>query len=211
MSLSQKTLLAAVAAFAILSSSPRAGEDGLVSTMSLMYGVSEARGITVAVVKDAPTNVYTEDYAPPQVLEIIRPDMGPVTIGRLNTSCTCIQASLPKRSFAQGERIFIEVRNVQHSKGGNYAIFIQLTSPVKELLQAELWVQSTREKGQKAAPAPAQTTPKPEPAKPAPVFTQPATPSAQQPTGTPQPRVVPRSGGPVIRYEDITPYPSRGR
>ena len=119
-----------------------AGEQGLVSTMSLMNAVEQSNGITIVPAADVPAKVYTEDYGPSQVLEIIRPDMGPVSIGRLNSSCTCVQASLPKRDYAQGERILLEVRNVKATPpaGATYAVFVQLTGPVKEVLQYDIFV-----------------------------------------------------------------------
>lgn len=127
-----------------LASGAAAGEGGLTSNMELMAAVTSIDGIRIAAVDDEPSIRYTEDFSPSQVLEIIRPDMRPITIGRLATSCTCMQASTAKRSFAQGERALIEVRNVKATpaNGAVYAIFVQLTSPHKAALQFDMHVKS---------------------------------------------------------------------
>lgn len=202
----------------------QAGEQGLVSTMSLMNAVEQSNGITIVPAADVPAKVYTEDHGPSQVLEIIRPDMGPVSIGRLNTSCTCIQASLPKKDYAQGERILLELRNVKATPpaGATYAIFVQLTSPVKEVLQHEIFVKSTQKPGQKPAAAasnpPPAAVPSAAPAAGAPgnPYTPTTTLKGANERGvlvvpTPVQAYPSRPGRPPIKYEDITPYPSRNK
>lgn len=204
----EKCVVVAVLVFVV--AIPRvlpAGEGGLVSTMSLVAAVENAGGIHLAPALDVPGKRYTEDLAPPQVLEIIRPNQGPVTVGRLFTSCTCLSASLPKKSFAQGERIFVEVRNVKPTVAGGakYAVFVQLTSPVNETLQYDVFVKSERR------PAPAKSTPpaaetaapRPRPAAPPAAVDKGTTASPGQPASKPVPTP------PPFTYEDITPYRPR--
>lgn len=124
-------------------------QDGLVSTMELMEGITAIDGIRIVKPDDRSGTVYTEDYGPSQVLEIIRPNMGPITVGRLSTSCTCISAIMEKKTFGQGERAFIEVRNVKQSQpaGATYAVWAQLVSPYRAALQFEMFVKSDRKPG----------------------------------------------------------------
>lgn len=213
-----------------------AAQDGLVSTMELMEGIAAIDGIRIVKPADRSGTVYTEDYSASQVLEIIRPNMVPVTIGRLSTSCTCITASMEKKTFAQGERAFIEVRNVKPSKpgGATYAVWAQMTSPYRAALQFEMRVLSDRTPGDpvpETAPAPAAVTAPEEkqaaPATPAEVI--PATDSTPEiivPVADETTKVLPSasvsiprsativvdssssssSGSGVFRYENIAPY-----
>ncbi len=125
-------------------------EEGLASTLELMNAVGAIDGIRVVPAPDIPTRVYTEDYGPSQVLEIIRPDMGPVTVSRLATTCSCVHASMVKKTYAQGERAFVEIRNVKPSvaAGAEYGVFVVLNSPYRVALQAEVFVKSDRKPGE---------------------------------------------------------------
>ena len=125
------------------------GGEGLVSTLELMNAVAAIDGIRVVPATDVPGKVYTEDYGPSQVLEIIRPDMGPISVSRLGATCSCIQAFMAKKVFAQGERAFVEIRNVKPSQtgGAEYGVFVVLTSPYRAALQAEVFVKSDRKPG----------------------------------------------------------------
>lgn len=186
----------------------KAEDAGLVSTMELMSAVSSVQGISIVPVSDIPSKSYTEDYSSSQVFEIIRPDMGPITVGRLGSSCTCVRVSMDKRSFAAGERAILEVRNVKATPaaGAKYAIFVQLTSPVKQALQYDLFVKSDRKPGaaapQAGQPAVRSASPVAQPVRVAPMPTGQAAPIRQGGSA-----VVP----PQFRYEDITPYPKRER
>lgn len=170
-------------------------QEGLVSSMEMLDGVTSIDGIRLAKPADRAGTVYTEDYGTSQVLEIIRPNMGPIVVGRLSTSCSCIRASMDKKSFAQGERAFIEVRNVKQSQpnGATYAVWAQLVSPYRANLQFELFVKSDRQPGD---PVPVTIVP------------EVIVPSAGEPPVAVAPAVlVPKpSGNPSFRYEDIAPY-----
>ena len=197
--------LVALVFAALAASTLHAGETGLVSTMELMAAVSSHDGISVVPADGIPSNRYTGDYSPSQVLEIIRPDQGPISVGRLATSCTCLSASIPKRDFAQGERALIEVRNIKATPpaGATYAVFVQLTSPVKTALEYDMFVKSQSQpiqetqtpKAPQAVPAPA-AAPQPQAAAPATV--------TSQPVRVPHEQVVVIEGEPVVVSRTIT-------
>lgn len=191
------SFLAIFAAFHVLSpASARASEAELVSTMELMHAYAAVDGIQVVPATDVPLKVYTEDYSPSQVLEIIRPNQEPITVGRLATSCACLRASLPKQSFAQGERALIEVRNIKATpaNGATFAIFVQLVSPQKLALQYDIFAKSTRKPGDAAPVVAAPAHPVGEPVHAAPMA------GAAVPARNGQPKSHP------FKYEDIVPY-----
>lgn len=146
----------------------------LVSDFEMIFSaVAAVDGIRLVKADDVPGNVYTEDCGPSQVLEIIRPNQGAIHVGRLMTSCACLQATLAKREYAAGERAFIEVRNVKPTVAGGatYLVFAQLTAPHKETLQFELFAKSDRnlEKGktpQHTAPSSSSHSAQPQPITP---------------------------------------------
>lgn len=124
-----------------------AGENEvLVSSLELMDAVGAIDGIRVSPANDVPVRTYAEDYGPTRMLEIVRPDMGPITVSRLGTTCSCIRATMGKKSFGQGERAFVEIRNVKPSvpDGAEYGVFVLLNSPYRVPLQAEVFVKSDR-------------------------------------------------------------------
>lgn len=213
----KRTLLPLLVAF-IVSFTPsgaRAQDGSLVSTMGLDIGVESADGIRIVPAPDIHTGVYTQDLAPPQVFELIRPDNGPVSIGRLMTSCTCLSASMEKRNFGAGERAVLTVRNIKATpaEGATYAVFVQVTSPVQQTLQLDLFVKSGSAPGQ-AAPVPVPTAGAPEPFVIHDVPTDPPMPApyvSPSVITTPLHEVRPRRGPqpPPFRYEDVTPYTPR--
>lgn len=136
--MSRKNFLFAIA-FAILAAAAMAGESGsLVSSNEMIFDArAEHEGILIAVAADIPATRYTEDYAPSQVLELIRPGGGPITVGRLVTSCSCLSATMEKREFGPGERALIEVRTIKKPPIAEavYAVIVQLASPHRTALQ----------------------------------------------------------------------------
>ncbi|MCC8180064.1 MAG: hypothetical protein LIP23_04020 [Planctomycetes bacterium] len=120
------------------------GNGGTVeSGVGVLPAVESAEGYSIVPAPDAATSVYTEDLSPPQVVEVVRPGMEAFTVGRIVASCTCLKVSA-KRSYAAGERAFIEVRNVKPTQkdGALYAIFIEITTPVRVTLQHFIFVKS---------------------------------------------------------------------
>ena len=182
----RNTALAFLVAIALLASVKTAGgsEPALVSSMEMDFSaITAIDGIRVVPAKDMPGKIYTEDHAPSQVLEIIRNGQAPITVGRLMTSCSCLRATMEKKDFGQGERAFIEVRNVKPTQpnGATYLVFVQLHQPYKSTLQHELFVKSTGTSG--APPATVQ-------------------PQAPAPSVSPQPA----KQGAAFKFEGIVPY-----
>ena len=167
------------------------GDAGLVSTMDLMPSEPSLGGMFIAPAKDVPAKSYTEDYSPPQVFEIIRPNMEAISLGRLTTSCTCIRLTAEKTSFAAGERAILEARNVKATPAGGatYAIFVQMTSPQQGALQYTFFVKSVG-KGGVADSSPA-------------VLNMPDPPVVYAPPSSPTPKP------PEFNYTDIKPYTPR--
>lgn len=188
-------LLAAALHGAAFTAEGRPGEDeGLVSTPGLAIAVEEAAGIRIVPAPDIPSKSYTEDLAPPQVLEIIRPNQEPVLVGRLYSSCACVRVSLDKRRFGQGERAFLEVRTVKPTpaEGATYALFVELAHPVRETLQYDIFVKS---RPRAAATGRVEETPRP-PSRPVP----PAPPAAPAPPSRPEIRRPVPPGGEAGSY-----------
>lgn len=170
--------------FSLASGTVLCGE--LVSTMEMDFSAhGTIDGVRLVPAKDVPASVYTEDHAPPQVLEIIRPGQAPISVGRLMTSCTCLRATMEKRDFGQGERALIEVRNVKPTppEGATYLVFVRLNQPFQATLQYELFVRSTPKQ---AAPPPA---------------------ASGRPVPAPQHGAGP---GQNFKYDNVVPYPPRG-
>lgn len=116
----------------------------IVSTMRNVNAVGEMQGFRLNPAYDAAAPMTAEDLAPVQAFEILRPGGKPVTLGRLYTSCTCVQLEAPKRNFGPDERAILQLRNVKHTplNGQVYAIYVQITSPVRTTLRFDTFVQS---------------------------------------------------------------------
>ncbi len=114
-----------------------AREPRVVSTYGMTAAVESAGGFHIAPTPLTAPPSYTEDLAPPQVFELVRPGHLPVTVGRLLSSCTCLEVSMEKRSFGPGEKALITVRNVKPTPpdGAMYILFVEVTEPARETLQ----------------------------------------------------------------------------
>lgn len=134
--------LAAVLILAVVSGFTVAGE--IHSTMRNVNAVMEAHGFSVQPAPDVAAQTHAGDLSPTQVFEIMRPSDKPVTIGRLFTSCSCIQLETNKRTFRPGERAVLQLRNIRPTppQGQVYAIFVQITSPIRTTLRFDTFVQS---------------------------------------------------------------------
>ncbi len=181
----------AFVAVAIIAGTAVSGE--IYSTMRNVNAVPESHGYMLNPVFDVDVPRRDSDLAPPQAFEIIRPDDDrPVTIGRLFTSCTCIQLEAHKRTFRPGERAILQLRNIRPTppNGQVYAIFVQITSPIRATLRFDTFVQ----------------TGTPDPAAPiAAATTGGLNPNAPTPIPLPD---EPRLGGVVIIQEDPPTPPS---
>lgn len=119
---------------------------GVVSTMANVDAVSEAGGFYLVPVHGYSAVRVAGEEAPAQVFEVIRPRGEGFSIGRLHTSCTCVQVETPKSAYANGERAFLVLRNFRATppNGQNYAIYAQIVSPIRTTLRVDTFVQSDR-------------------------------------------------------------------
>lgn len=135
--------LAVVSLAALVATLGAAGE--IQSTMrNVSSGVYEAQGYQLSPAYDVQVASTARDLATPQAFELFRPDDRAVTIGRMFTSCSCIQLETTKRTFEPGERILFQLHNVRATptNGQVYAIFVQLTKPVRTTLRIDTFVQT---------------------------------------------------------------------
>ena len=112
-----------------------------------MAALSDAEGYHIAAASDMPGKSHEGDFATSQMLEIIRPDMAAFSVSRLSVSCDCLELSMEKKTFAQGERAFLELRNVESTppEGATYIIFVKLETPTNEALQHFVFVKSDQQ------------------------------------------------------------------
>ncbi len=131
-----------VCALAALASAAAAGQ--LVSTMRNVSAVMSSNGYTIRPVPEMSGKRYPGDVGPSQMFEIVRPNGEAITLGRLNTSCVCVQISTEKKSYGRNERAFVEMRNVKPTPpaGQRYALYVQLTRPVRITLRYDTQVRS---------------------------------------------------------------------
>ncbi len=82
--------------------------------------------------------------APVQTFELVRPEMASFRIGRVYTSCPCVELSSPKKAYARGERAIFELVNVKPTppQGHTYALYVQVTSPVRATLRFDTFMQT---------------------------------------------------------------------
>ena len=137
-------LFAAIAVAAVLLSvNAAAGE--VTSRMSSVSGVFESNGYHIRPVFDVSVQGDPRDLTMPQAYEIVRPDMDvPLSVGRLFTSCNCIQLEAQKRTFGPGERAILVLRNIRATPkdGQRYAFFVQMREPTEATLRFDTFVQS---------------------------------------------------------------------
>lgn len=136
-----RRLLAVALVFAVTLAAA-AGE--ILSTMRNVNAVVEAYGYRLNIIHDVDIPPMATDLSPAQAFEVLKPAGKPVTIGRLFTSCSCIQLESPKRTFSADERAILTLRNVKPTPapGQVYAVFVQITSPVRTTLRFDTFVQS---------------------------------------------------------------------
>lgn len=122
--------------------------------MAVVPATPESKGYFLSSAPDQSGQRYNGDLAVSQVFEIIRPNNEAINLGRLYTSCSCVNLVSPKRSFAQGEKAFVELRNVRATplNGNTYTFYVQITSPISETLRYDTFVKSV---GVETASAPA--------------------------------------------------------
>ncbi len=139
-----RRLAAVIFPLLVFAGSPVTTAGEIYSTMRNVNAVPEAHGFRLNPAFDAAIPPQATDLAPPQAFEILRPLDKPVTIGRLFTSCSCIQLESNKRTFRPGERAVLQLHNIRPTPpaGQVYAIFVQITSPIRATLRFDTFVQS---------------------------------------------------------------------
>lgn len=115
--------------------------DAVVSTMKNVSAYFDFYGYSIRPIG---TTTTPGDHGPTQLFEIVRPSYGSLTIGRIYTSCTCIQVTADKRTFASGESAVLTVRNVLPTSGNTYPFYVQVNSPIKTTLRYDTYVISDR-------------------------------------------------------------------
>lgn len=110
-----------------------------VSVKNNVGGHFEYAGFTIVPAPDA-APVREGDLSAARTFEIIRPYQQSISVGRLYTSCTCIQLEIEKKNYGYGERALITLRNVQPTKGQDYPFYVQLNSPIRVVLRHDAFV-----------------------------------------------------------------------
>lgn len=128
----------AIAVLLAVAGSAFSGE-AIVSTMQNLPAYFDYNGYSIQPIG---TTTTPGDQGPTQLFQIIRPSSAPLTIGRLYTSCTCIQLSADKKTFGADESVILTLRNVRHTSGNTYPFYVQLTSPVRATLRYDTYVVS---------------------------------------------------------------------
>ena len=101
-----------------------------------------ASALRLVPADDIPPTQRANDYAPSQWYEIIRPDNGPIRIGRVSSTCVCVNVRVPNRFVAAGERALVEARTVSRPSvnGVTYGIYVGVLEPVSTTLDADIVV-----------------------------------------------------------------------
>ncbi|MCD7897514.1 MAG: hypothetical protein LUG50_12710 [Planctomycetaceae bacterium] len=141
-----KLLTAALAVVVVVSIAVPAEAGQLVSRSRSARGlnaVSQAQGIFLQPVGTMAQSA--NDLAPVQLFEIVRPANQAIRIGRLFTSCVCVSLEADADYFPAGKPAILRLRNVKATPqaGQMYAMYVQITSPVRTTLQLNTFVRSS--------------------------------------------------------------------
>ncbi len=171
----------AVCAFTLTVSIAMGGQ--LVSTMRNVQAVMSHNGYSIRPIAELSGQRAPGDVGYTQAFEIIRPNGEAITLGRLNTSCVCVQIVTEKKSFNRGERAIFVMHNVKPTppEGQRYAMYVQLTRPVRVTLRFDTFVKSGFDSVPELAAAP---VPSPTPAASSTTTSTPAKKAAVQTSST---------------------------
>ena len=99
-----------------------------------------AREFKLVPALDVPPGNHPNDAGPSQWFEVVRPDNGPVRIGRMSSTCVCVGVRIPKRQYAAGERILIEARMLSKPPRNNltYGIYVNIVEPTQTVVDADV-------------------------------------------------------------------------
>ncbi len=116
----------------------------LVSIMRNVQAVMSHNGYSIRPVAELSGQRAPGDVGYTQAFEIIRPNGEAISLGRLNTTGVCVQIVTEKKSFNRGERAIFVMHNVKPTppEGQRYAMYVQLTQPVRVTLRFDTFVKS---------------------------------------------------------------------
>ena len=105
--------------------------------------IDPANSIRLVAATDIPGRQRPGDFAPSQWLEIVRPDNGPVRIGRLYASCVCLTLEAPERNVPAGRRALVEARivSVPPTTEGAYMVFVTVEGKESETVHGTVRIQ----------------------------------------------------------------------
>lgn len=91
---------------------------------------------------DVPPGRRPNDAAPSQWFEIVRPDNGPLRIGRVSATCVCVGVRVPERQIAAGQRALIEARVLTKPPVNNltYGIYVNIVEPTTTVVDADITI-----------------------------------------------------------------------
>lgn len=131
-------------ALVFLAAAPASSAQMVSSTTRGVSAVMQADGFHIRPAGSA--GQFGGDLAPVQTFEIVRPGNQRITIGRLFTSCTCVRLEAPRQSYEPGEPAILHLRNIHPTPqaGQMYAIYVQITSPIRTTLRFDTFVRSSQ-------------------------------------------------------------------
>lgn len=105
-------------------------------------GALAAGQLRLVPAPDVPPGNRPGDAAPSQWFEIIRPDNGPLRIGRVSATCVCVGVRVPQRQIAAGERALIEARVLTRPPANNltYGIIVNVVEPTQTVVDADITI-----------------------------------------------------------------------
>ncbi len=101
-----------------------------------------AAGYQLVPALDVQPGMRPGDAAPSQWFEVIRPDGGPVRLGRIYSTCVCVSPRIATRYINAGERALIEARIVDRPAVNNvtYGLYVQVLEPFATTLDSDITV-----------------------------------------------------------------------
>lgn len=105
-------------------------------------GAASAGQYKLVPALDVPPGKRPNDAAPSQWFEIVRPDNGPIRIGRVSATCVCVGVRVPERQVGAGQRALIEARILTKPPVNNltYGIYVGVVDPVQTTLDTDITI-----------------------------------------------------------------------
>ncbi len=118
----------------------RSAESSVAGVRAQSAASANAAGYKLVPAPDVPPGNHPNDFGPSQWFEVVRPGNGPVRIGRLSVTCTCVGARIPKRHYEAGERILVEARMLSKPAVNEvtYGLYVNILEPVETVVDADV-------------------------------------------------------------------------